>query len=280
MPVILEGPDNAGKSTLSQYFDLEVRHHGPYKGEPRIFYRFIGDALSDVVMDRAWYSEQMYAAPMGRDDRVGVSARSLDRAALGAGVVVVRCLPSDRAWCVGQADDYAEKVEQREAIYDAYAAWEPPVLHLSYDWITDDPDEVVRWVTQVMRAQRRAPAWGSGNWTNPRVVLVGDKPNHAPGAAFVADRGCTLWLDSILKEADIPEMHLAWWNAQTAEGQVNPLPEFPVGAQVVALGKVAETYLRQEYPEVRRVDHPQHHKWFKRHEPYELIDLLEDICKA
>ena len=109
MIVILEGPDGAGKTTLAKQLhtwlsasdDCAIVHHGPYEGVvsselARIYFSSLLNALTynkHVILDRAWYSEPIYAAEYRKvQSRISIAQRRmLERCALSRQGVVIYC---------------------------------------------------------------------------------------------------------------------------------------------------------------------------------------------
>ena len=127
--------------------------------------------------------------------------------------------------------------------------------------------------------------------SDTKVVLVADKPgpgrpttpgfHHTP---FCGMKYSSLWINRLLLEAEIPEQHLLWFNAELADGTLlDPIHLSDLATlnpTVIALGGNAGKYLTKHAPGVRfeRVHHPQFAKRFKSKEPYALIDLLRQVC--
>src|SRR5690606_4535727 len=134
---IFEGPDGGGKSTAAREYAALTNalyiHHGPYKqvgdGLSRMVLESMLPALlgyQDVVLDRCWLSEPIYAdAFRGGKDRLGLErSRVLDRAALRCGAVIVKCLPQ---WAVVKAnflsrlgEEYLDTADQLLRVYGDY----------------------------------------------------------------------------------------------------------------------------------------------------------------
>ena len=102
---ILEGPDGGGKSrlaeALAEKYRAEYVYHGAYEGKKRIADIYLSSILpailgeETIVLDRSWLSEPIYARVYhDGHDRVGiVNQRILERAAMRAGAVVIKCQP-------------------------------------------------------------------------------------------------------------------------------------------------------------------------------------------
>lgn len=73
MPIIIEGPDGAGKSTLAKSLagalDMNILKMTANGGQsaPEYLQKL---ACDDVVIDRCWVSEQIYSDLFGREPRI------------------------------------------------------------------------------------------------------------------------------------------------------------------------------------------------------------------
>lgn len=301
---ILEGPDGGGKSSLAARFrELSpFAHHvhcGPFphvtKGLARLYVEAMLPALlglADVVMDRAWFSEPIYGSAFrGGEDRLGAAQRRmLTRLALRCDVRLVLCLPGVES-CLEtfrgrKGEELLEREEQLKQVYEAYdqLAREPPGLptfvhnyHLA--------DEAPMLVSAAGEVKPHKTHWRSaGNRAAP-VVLVGealgevkeyDSLFRAPFVSF--DRGgCSAWLTDLLGEAGYQELSFLWANAD--DPALGEIISAEPRQRVVALGRSAHEALDWLIPGglVRYVDHPQHAKRFHHHEPYELLDVLQEV---
>lgn len=291
MNLILEGPDGAGKTTLANHIkqawpETIYHHHGPDKhllsAELAAKYMVsLRPALrgADLVLDRSWLSEPIYASVYrGTASRITQEQRRmLERAALQAGMVVVRCLPSEEQ-CVktflSGREEMLDSTEQLRAVYQAYAAgldtWLPIV---DFDYTKDSLDELLKRATTARQAYK------------PRVVLLGDRPAvrsleqavfAVPFVSFTGP-GCSTWLAEQLNAEGIAEHALIWFNAYGAEGRALSPSKLPVGIPVVALGNQAANWCVEHEVPCRLVPHPQAHKRFAFNEPYPLIKILKEI---
>lgn len=105
MIVILEGADNAGKTTLARHlvstYGARYLHLGPYENVWRwhlgAYLRAARLAASgyNVVVDRHWVSEIAYGNVYRDGSRYPVAARCLDRLWLRVGAIQVLCAPLD-----------------------------------------------------------------------------------------------------------------------------------------------------------------------------------------
>ena len=167
MIIILEGPDGAGKTTLSESLRqrlqsshmVHVVKHGPYKGVAsedlcRIYFRAMTPALTfndHVIMDRSWLSEPIYGEVYRNgDNRIDMPRRRmLERAALSRGAVVIHCQPDfevcAKAFSSRTEDEYLDNLAQLQQVYDGYETLAQrtalPTIH--YDYTQDSIDDVL-----------------------------------------------------------------------------------------------------------------------------------------
>lgn len=291
MNLILEGPDGAGKTTLANTIkqawpETIYHHHGPDKHllSTELASRYmvsLRPALrgTDLVMDRSWLSEPIYATVYrGTASRITpVQRRMLERAALQAGMVVVRCLPGEER-CVETfltgREEMLNNAEQLRAVYQAYESgldtWLPVV---DFNYTKDSVDDLLK--------RARAARFSS----KPRVVLLGDRPAvRNPAQAIYAvpfvsftGLGCSAWLAEQLDSEGIAEHALAWFNAYDAGGKpLNPKC-LAKDVPVVALGNQASRWCVEHGVAHQLVPHPQAHKRFAFNEPYALLRVLKEV---
>lgn len=310
---IFEGPDGGGKSTLAQEYaqltQARYVHHGPYKqvgdGLSRMFLESMLPALlgyQDVVLDRCWLSEPIYAdAYRQGNDRVGLArCRVLDRLALRCGAVVVKCLPPwahVRACFTGRvADEYLDNEQQLLQVYGEYQHDLNSHLHeVEHNYVEHLREPLsltvmtgVKPLVEQLRARNPAHSLrvnSTGNWEAP-IVLVGEnfgerKNNDALYQApfgSLNGNGCSLWLADRLAEADISEQSLLWVNAdELDEDWLHPHR----GKQFIALGEVAYNKLMKlKVVHAQAVPHPQYAKRFQAGTQYSLIPVLQEVLRA
>lgn len=309
---IFEGPDGGGKTTLAQEYaqltNARYVHHGPYKqvddGLGRLFVESMLPALlgyEDVVLDRCWLSEPIYADAYrsGRDRITAPRARVLDRLALRCGAVVVKCLPPwDRVrdcFRGRKGEEYLDNEEQLIYVYGRYDDPFNPHLHqVEYDYTEhlNSPlsltatrlHELVKYQRDKSPTHRLAVA-SSGNWKAP-VVLVGEgfaeQKNNDPlyQAPFgsLNGAGCSLWLSNQLDAAGINEQGLLWVNAD----EVDRVPDFlgwHADKLFVTLGEQASSVLDKYGMSHKPMPHPQYWKRFKGNFDYPLLSLLKEVTR-
>lgn len=97
MPIIIEGPDGAGKSTLAKALadrlDLNILKMTANGGQSATEY-MQKLACDGVVIDRCWISEQIYADIFGRTQRIDDDAcEKLTYTCSALGIPIVIVLP-------------------------------------------------------------------------------------------------------------------------------------------------------------------------------------------
>lgn len=314
---IFEGPDGGGKSTIAQEYaqltQARYVHHGPYKqvgdGLGRMFVESILPALlgyEDVVLDRCWISEPIYADVFRHgDDRVGPArSRILDRLALRCGAVVVKCLPPwahVKSTFNGRKDEeYLDDDRQLLQVYGQYQHDLNTNLHeLEHDYTHHLGESLasvagtrIKPLVEQLRAKsppHSIRVRSTGNW-NAKVVIVGeDFGEHKNNDALyqhpfgsLNGTGCSLWLSDQLDRADISEQSLMWVNADELE-RVPEFVEWHDGKRFITLGdKASEVVgrLHAKLPGYTRTHlaapHPQYWKRFQNARPYPLIGILKE----
>lgn len=131
MPIIIEGPDGAGKSTLAKSLagalDMNILKMTANGGQsvPGYVQKLKCDG---VIIDRCWVSERIYSDLFGREPRIGdVDAESLTELCGLAGVPIVVLLPPLHI-VIGRlnerGDEYADVVcPNIVEIYRRYREW-------------------------------------------------------------------------------------------------------------------------------------------------------------
>jgi thymidylate kinase len=292
MLIMLEGPDGAGKSTLSEqlkeHFPAAATvHHGPAKGiGSRELAATYASSLKlalegqTLIMDRGWPSEPIYSAVYRKvPSRITpVYRRMLERMALRDGAVTVLCLPSlylcAEAFNSGR-EEMLESTDQLREVYEHYGLLESvtgtqiPVI--SYNRELTSLSALVATIRRALVVQS----------LTPKALLVCEKPGSAseehgrvqvPFATFTGG-GCSEALAAEFELFGIDEAKLAWANAYWVDGGENAIP-LENRTRIFALGNVAAGYLRAKGVEFTQVPPPQHHYKYFPENVYKLVKEL------
>ena len=131
MPIIIEGPDGAGKSTLAKSLadrlDMNILKMTTNGGQsvPEYLQKL---ACDGVIIDRCWVSEQVYSDLFGREPRIGNDdAEALTEFCGLVGIPIIVLLPPLHV-VIGRlnerGDEYADVVcPNITEIYKRYKEW-------------------------------------------------------------------------------------------------------------------------------------------------------------
>lgn len=131
MPIIIEGPDGAGKSTLAKSLadrlDMNILKMTANGGQsvPEYLQKL---ACDGVIIDRCWVSEQIYSDLFGREPRIGNGdADALTEFCERVGIPIIVLLPPLHV-VIGRlnerGDEYADVVcPNITEIYKRYQEW-------------------------------------------------------------------------------------------------------------------------------------------------------------
>ena len=303
---IFEGPDGSGKTTLAKRYAERMgacyRHHGPCPQITeehllKIYVEMMLPALlgyQDVVLDRAWLSEQVYGLVIRSRDRVGIAgSRLLERLALRCEVAVVLCLPPlaacQRVWSKRST---GEDLYSQELMTRAYRSYEtrwregtltdlPLVTHAVHGY----EDTVWRELEAIhMHQEAHPPAWRTGGNLLASVALVGDDlvplrnedlEMRTPFGSFSA-AGCSRWLALRLSNLGVRERDLFWVSASDPSFE-EIANEWLRGKEVFALGKKAHSACAQAEVSHEPVHHPQYAKRIRLRQAYDLPRLIREV---
>lgn len=293
---IFEGPDGSGKTTAAKLYAAETgARYVHFSNLPQIgldLGRMYVEAMlpallgyQDVVFDRCWLSEMPYGTAFRHgEDRLGdASRRMLERLALRCGALVIHCRPPWEQVCetyLGRChEEYLDNEQQLRLVYDLYGSQRTELPEVRWSYLAGKAS-----LNYALQQTKRAPCHllshaSAGNW-EASTVLVGEsfaphKPVDAyyqwPFASF-SQQGCSQWLTRQLIQHDVREWDLLWLNADQDLSVLHDLRP----KQVIALGNEAVAALYEEKIMAVTVGHPQHHKRFKRNQPYELFNYIGD----
>ena len=131
MPIIIEGPDGAGKSTLAKSLagalDMNILKMTANGGQsvPEYLQKL---ACDGVIIDRCWVSEQVYSDLFGREPRIGNNdAEALSEFCVRNGIPIIVLLPPLHVVISRlneRGDEYADVVcPNIVEIYKRYQKW-------------------------------------------------------------------------------------------------------------------------------------------------------------
>jgi hypothetical protein len=300
---ILEGPDGSGKSMLAAELARDgarVIHCGPFArithGLGRLYLEAMLPALqgfTDVVLDRSWLSEPIYADAFRHGHRrlAPADLRMLERVAARCRTVVVRCLPPLGTCLTSyrgrRVSEYLQREEQLAAVWRAYAAGMKTTLPVvDYDYTAPHG---LHWIDAVVTTTAHPLKVASAGYLTAPVLLVGeafsdvgeyDCLQQYPFVSF-GSSGCATWLADQLAVVGLMENQLLWVNA---DGGLAELAAVARPRLVVALGERAAKAVDDRGfsagTHVATVQHPQYHKRFRFNKPYPLLDVIKEGLSA
>lgn len=155
MPIIIEGPDGAGKSTLAKALadklDMNILKMTANGGQSATEY-LQKLACDGVVIDRCWISEQIYADIFGRTPRIDddtCEQLTYMCAAVGIPIVIVLPpLPEVVRRLTERGDEFGDIVTDNIGLiyrrYEEFAAANSSVITLGDNNVNSCIEEVVK----------------------------------------------------------------------------------------------------------------------------------------
>lgn len=301
-PVILEGPDFSGKTTLASTLMLSKHAGAPFNrvhfgpppaGKHGAWYQYV-EELGTAGAYRHWaplydrfiYGELIYPQVLGRKTSfTWVQARMLERVLLSMNATLVVCLPpwevvlagweSRRAWELLTSEPHLRETYDFYGALSDYASL--PVL--KYDFTKDRVEDLL---PEFNTTVSRYPRPGVGSFDTGNILLVGEEVNKASGHydwPFVSLTGVSPWLSQRFEDVGIDEKELYWINAKDGHGLwTDPaFMEELQPSQVIALGNAAYKWCKLQNIPATKIPHPQAWKRFHHGERYPLLDLLPRV---
>jgi thymidylate kinase len=157
--VIVEGPDCGGKTTLAKAIAKEVsalytHFDAPVRGSA-VYFRSMFPALHGerhVVFDRSWLSESAYEGYSPKPQLRAVDKHILERVALRANVILVRCLPPFAAvleqFRPRLHDEMLATEEALLRVYERYQALQTNLSYIDYDYTSREAPSAYQGIIQ------------------------------------------------------------------------------------------------------------------------------------
>jgi hypothetical protein len=276
--IYIDGPEKAGKSTvatvLKEEYGFRVRKWGPVDPDDRVYMQPLADDIAsgdNVVWDRGWAAESVYASMLGRDRRLAddswlgewlygrtVQTVGLRVMLLGPDVKTIYRLrdkddlPVDTVWERKFFEDYGRRFG-----YNVWHNDHHPDAALAIARFAKDV--AVGMGVRATKAGLRPPAYAGP--PNARVVFVGQDRNSKskfPGAWAPFTSRLTTMLGRELGDF---ALRCGWTNAGDCPPQAIRHAKL-----VVACGQVADAWVRNhvDHHNVITIKHPAYmYRWGK-----------------
>lgn len=295
MIIILEGPDGAGKTTLSRQLRERIpalsnaiyAHEGPPPLNVNVLEHYASivlqaDNFEHAIIDRLAMGETIYGPILRGDDRLGALGWTLMRRLfLARRVVHIVCLPpydvTYANWYQKRArgEELFEAVSKFDEVYTAYE----DKIDRAHDHVYDYTDpNAWKFLESRLLMTTVAKPLPEGYIGDPHgvVLFVGDAGADVGcviDLPFFATVGSSLYLHEALSRARIGLFGVQLVNAFRHDGTPNEI-ENVVGRRVVALGNNAARMLKRACVEHRVIPHPQYWRRFRHYEIDTYATLL------
>lgn len=311
MLIIIEGPDQVGKTTLAHEFDVPVRHAGQPRSHPLLEYvrSLEMENTEELVLDR-WHLGQAvypYLYPDGRVPLTHVEQAWMDMYFASRGAILVHLTvdPFEVPALIHRLEDdpnsylQPQDAERCVALFESAARRSGPFYRYGVNRL-EFPIDLKRIPYQLERMARQARLmvdpvlrdfpYVIGRTINPRLLLVGDRrgrPNppeadHAlPFAPYGGSSGRYL-LETLLGNPQLLAS-AAITNAHDPDGTARDVEELWLRLgkpPVVALGTNVRACLAATGIPFGVVPHPQYVRRFHHDRQAEYLAAIEYIEHA
>lgn len=292
--LLVDGPIDCGRSKVAAMVAQQLRAKHFVANPKTQAWEYVQamqpalDNLGTVVIEYSWYNSKIRAS-LGMAGTVDPAhCRMLNRLALTRDAHHILTLTDLRTYMASAAR--LRKTNNIEMMIDLaiiHKAWRDMKSELTL-YRVNAPEltllqSALDWSTSLYDEGPGAGAWRFGN-----ILVVGDRhgPSQQPyhisiNAPFVSMSGvgCSEWLAKHLNQAKICEKHLYWANCRDQDGEFIDA-EFEARLEpthVVALGRHAQQWCKDNHISCVEIEHPQAHMRFMSSKPYILGDILRKM---